>query len=138
MKKLVLSLLCAGAMSIPATASALPTTDVFDVFIVNGPAAIHPISVGNMFFDLDADMTGIPTTPYAAFMRGCRYFVEWDNYAYLPISAEGFVVETKAHGASSCVANAFRGVTSIVQNDGAFFGFDRFQQFREVRQLLLS
>lgn len=138
MKKLVLSLVCAGAASISATASALPTQTPFNVFIINGPAAVAPISVGTMFFDLDADMTAIPTTPAAAFLRGCRYFVEWDNWAYLPISAEGFVVETKSHGASSCVANAYRAITSIVQNDGAFYGFDRFQQFRQVAQLIVS
>jgi hypothetical protein len=136
MKKLVLSLLCAGAMSISATASALPTQTPFNVFIVNGPGTTIP--VGTMFFDLDADLTAIPTTPYAAFLRGCRYYVEWDNWAYMPISADGFVVETKAHGAASCVANAYRAITSIVQNDGVFYGFDRFQQFSQVAQLLVS
>lgn len=138
MKKLVLSLLCAGALSIPATASALPTQYAFNVFIVNGPTGVSPISVGTMFFDLDADMTAIPTTPSAAWLRGCRYYVEWDNYAYLPISADGFVVETKAHGAASCVANAYRSVTSVIVNDGIFYGFDRFQQFRPIAYLTLG
>jgi hypothetical protein len=126
MKKLMLSLLCAGAMSIPATALALPTQAVFAVSIINGPAAIL---VGNMLFDLDADLPGL---------RQCRYYYEWDNAAILPISADGFVVETKTHGAASCLTNAMTPVLSIVQNFGPVTGFDRFQQFRPVSQLVLG
>src|SRR5262245_52865833 len=99
MKKLLLSLLCAGAMSIPASAFALPTEAVFDVFIPNG--SFVDIPVGQMLFDLDADIID----SYG--LRACRFFVEWDNGAFLPISAEGFVLETKVHGAASCLTNGF-------------------------------
>ena len=40
MKKLMLSLLTAAALSIPASASALPTQNAFRVTIVNGLAGI--------------------------------------------------------------------------------------------------
>jgi hypothetical protein len=131
MKKLALSLLCAGAMSIPASALALPTEAVFDVFIPNGPFIDLP--VGQMLFDLDADLPG-------AGVRACRYYVEWDNGAYLPISADGFVLEAKTHGAASCLTNAFTPINSIVQKDPTypFYGFDRFQQFRLVNMFILG
>src|SRR5262245_49227708 len=117
MKKLALSLLCAGAMSIPASALALPTEAVFDVFIPNGPFIDLP--VGQMLFDLAADLPG-------SGVRACRFYVEWDNGAYLPISADGFVLEAKTHGAASCLTNAFTPVNSIVQKDPTypFYGFD--------------
>jgi hypothetical protein len=128
MKKLVLSLLCAGAMSIPASALALPTEAVFNVLIPNGPGIDLP--VGQMLFDLDADLPG-------ATYRACRYYVEWDNGAYIPISADGYVLEAKTHGTASCVYNAYAPVHTVVQNDPSypFFGFDRFQQYRAVNLL---
>jgi hypothetical protein len=131
MKKLVLSLLAAGAMSIPASALALPTEAVFDVFIPNGQFAVLP--VGQMLFDLDADLPG-------AGVRACRYYVEWDNGAFLPISADGFVLEAKTHGAASCLTNAFAPANTIVQKDPTFpfYGFDRFQQFRLVNMFILG
>jgi hypothetical protein len=131
MKKLVLSLLCAGAMSIPATALALPTQAVFNVYIPNGPVVTLP--VGQMLFDLDADLPG-------AGYRACRYYVEWDNGAYLPISADGYVLEAKAHGGASCLTNAYMPVNSIVQADPTypFYGFDRFQQYRLVNMFILG
>jgi hypothetical protein len=131
MKKLVLSLLAAGALSIPATALALPTEAVFDVFIPNGQFAL--LSVGQMLFDLDADLPG-------AGVRACRFYVEWDNGAILPISADGFVLEAKTHGAASCLTNGFAPVNTIVQKDPTFpfYGFDRFQQFRLVNMFILG
>lgn len=132
MKKLMLSLLTAGALSIPASASALPTQNAFKVTIVNGLAGIP---AGEMFFDLDYDVTALPVNLY----RGCRYFYEWSS-SFLPLSAEGFVIEAKAHAASSCVANAYRAVQSIVQNDPTCIstGFDRFGQFRTLALLSLG
>jgi hypothetical protein len=131
MKKLVLSLLCAGVMSTSASAFALPTEAVYDVFIPNGQFAVLP--VGQMLFDLDADIS----TPYG---RACRFYVEWDNGAYLPISADGFVLETKTHGAASCLTNAFTPVNGLVKNDDyvPFYGFDRFQQYRLVSLFILG
>lgn len=133
MKKLMLSLLAASGLSISANASALPTQHAFNVTIVNGfPPGIP---AGQMFFDLDYDVTALPVNLY----RGCRYFYEWDS-SFLPLSAEGFIVETKAHAASSCVANAYRAVQSMVQHDPtcASTGFDRFGQFRTIALLSLG
>jgi hypothetical protein len=131
MKKIALSLLCAGALSIPASALALPTEAVFNVLIPNGPVVDLP--AGQMLFDLDADLTG-------AAYRACRYYVEWDNGAYLPISADGYVLEAKTHGTASCLYNAFAPVHTVVQNDPSypFFGFDRFQQYRAVNLLIIG
>lgn len=128
MKKLVLSLLCAGAMMIPASAFALPTQAAFDVHIASGPI---DILAGQMFFDLDMDLPGA---------RQCRYYVEWDNAAILPISADGYVLEAKTHGTASCLANAYMPVHSLVQADFTypFNGFDRFQQFRPVSMFVLG
>jgi hypothetical protein len=133
-KKLLLSLLAAGAMSIPASALALPTQAPFYVHIVNGA---YDIPVGTMLFDLDSDVTGVVTNPI---LRACRYYVEWDNYALMPISADGFVLETKAHGAASCLQNSYFPVHTLVQADYTypFYGFDRFQQFRPVAVFMLA
>lgn len=131
MKKLVLSLLCAGITSISASAFALPTQAVFNVFIPNGPLVDLP--VGQMLFDLDADLPG-------SYARACRYYVEWDNGAYIPISADGYVLEAKTHGTASCLLNAFTPVHSVVQADPTypFYGFDRFQQYRLVNMFILG
>lgn len=122
MKKLLVSLLGAAALAIPASAHALPTNVVYNVFIANGPV---DLPAGQMIFDLDADLPAY---------RQCRYYVEWDNAAYLPISADGFVVEYKTHGSASCLLNAFYPVHSVVTADPhyPFYGFDRFAQYRAV------
>ena len=127
MKKFMLSLLCAGAMSIPASAMALPTQAYFNAFIVNGP---YNIPVGQLVFDLDADLPG----------QSCRYYYEWADTAWAPLSADGYVDEAKAHGTASCFNNAYMPVTSIVTSDPHYptFGFDRFQQFRSVVTLILG
>jgi hypothetical protein len=126
-KKLVLSLLCGAAMSVSASAMALPTQAIFGAFIVNGPIVIP---VGTIFFDLDADIPG----------KACRYYYEWDDTAYQPLSADGYLVEGKSHGAASCFGNAFTPITSIVTLDPTYpaTGFDRFQQFRSVLSLVLG
>lgn len=114
-------------MSVPVSAMALPTQTYFNAFIANGP---YDIPVGTIFFDLDADIPG----------HQCRYYFEWDDTAYLPLSADGYLVEAKAHGSASCFANAFMPVHSIVTLDPHYpaYGFDRFQQFRSVPYLVLG
>ena len=119
-------------MSISTNALALQTQAVYNVFIPNGPFVRLP--VGQMLFDLDADLprTDIPGQ--------CRYYVEWANGAYLPISADGFVIEGKSHGGASCLRRAFTKNNGLVQKDPTypFYGFDRFQQFRSVSMFLLG
>ena len=127
MKKLMLSLLATAAMAIPATASALPTQAYFNAFIANGP---YDIPVGTIVFDLDADIPG----------KQCRYYFEWDDTAYLPLSGDGYLDEGKAHGSASCFANAYMAVHTVVTIDPHYpaYGFDRFQQFRLVPYLVLG
>ncbi|APR88157.1 hypothetical protein A7982_13506 [Minicystis rosea] len=127
MKKIVLSLLCAAAMSVSASASALPSQAVFNAFINAGAT---DIPVGQLFFSLDADIPG----------QACRYYYEWDSAAVLPLSADGYVLEAKVQGHASCVSNAVTPFATVVQNDSSFpsFGFDRFQQFRQVNLLVLG
>jgi hypothetical protein len=114
-------------MSVPASAMALPTQAVFHAVIANGPIGIP---VGQIVFDLDADIPG----------KACRYYFEWDDTAYLPLSADGYLLEGKAHGAASCFGNAFTPITSIVTVDPTYpaTGFDRFQQLRPVLSLVLG
>jgi hypothetical protein len=127
MKKLVLSLLCAGATAISGSALALPTQSVYNAFVVTGSGNVP---VGQLVFDLDADIPG----------QACRYFYEWDNTAFLPLSADGYVLEAKVQGHASCISNALTPFTTSVTNDPHFpsFGFDRFQQFHSVTLLNLG
>lgn len=130
MKKLVLSALCVVTLSICARASALDTRHVYNAHIVNGAA---PIPVGQMLFDLDADLPMLGA-------RSCRYYVEWSNAANFSISGEGYLLESKAHGGASCLFNASRPVTSVLRNDthAPFTGFDRFQQIQPCTMLVLG
>jgi len=139
MKKLVLSLLCAGAVSIPASAFALQTQFVYNAFIPNGPGEAMDIPVGQVLFDLDAD---IPAA------RVCRYYYEWDSAGWFPISADGYVDEVKAHGGASCITNAMVPLSTILTLDttlpppvvGGWLssGFDRFQQYHFLQNLVLG
>src|SRR3954471_4570016 len=114
-------------MSVSASAMALPTQVVFNAVIANGP---FDIPVGQVVFDLDADVPG----------KACRYYFEWDDTAYLPLSADGYLLEGKAHGVASCFGNAFTPITSVVTVDPTYpaTGFDRFQQIRPVLSLVLG
>ena len=127
MKKLTLSLLCVAALSVvPATAGAVATQVPYDAFITNGPLAIP---VGTWFFDLDNDIPGV----------ACRFFVEWDNNAILPLSSDCYVDEAKVHGAAGCVENSITPSESLLTLDPHFgcSGFDRFQQFHAQVALLM-
>lgn len=131
MKNVALSLLCAAtALTVSASAFALDTRCMYNAHIVNG---VYPISVGQMLFDLDMDM---PMPGH----RVCRYYYEWANAANFTISAEGYLVESKAHAAASCLFNAQRSVTSILMNDPHVLstGFDRFQQVQPCVMLVLG
>ena len=128
MKKLFLSVLCAAALSIPASAMALPSQVPFAAFITDGPVQIP---VGTWFFDLDADVAGTV----------CRYYVEWDNNAIMPLSTDCFVDEAKVHGTAGCLGNRASGITSVLTLDMHFgcSGFDRFNQFQpKVGMLILG
>lgn len=107
--------------------------DALRVTIVNGLAGIP----GEMFFDLDYDVTALPVNLY----RGCRYFYEWSSCLFLPLSAEGLVIEAKAHAASSCVRGQRLPRRAERRPDDPTCistGFDRFGQFRTLALLSLG
>jgi hypothetical protein len=109
MKKTLIALLSAAATTVSASAFALPTGAIYQAFVISGPSAIP---VGEMIFDLDSDIPGF----------GCQYYYEWITNAVLPLSADGYVIETKAHGAASCLSNAFQPVNTTIQIAGVGFG----------------
>lgn len=125
MKKIVLSLLCAG-VSFPASASALPSQAVYNASVITSA----PIPVGQIVFSLDAN---IP-------LQACRYFYEWNSAAPLPASADGYVLEAKVQGHANCAANSLTPFVTTVVLDSLFpaYGFDGNQQFRLLIQLILG
>ena len=132
MKKLVLSLIGAAAMvMVPSSAMALNTgIPLYQVFLSRGPAQI---SAGTMSFFFDLDVPG----------AACQYAAEWDNNAFAPLSGECFLDEAKSLGAFSCPANSTTPVASVLTLDttaagGPCFGFDYFQQYRQVFSLILG
>ena len=122
MKKFLLALLAVGLC--PASAMALPTQNAFAVSIVLGS---FDVPVGYWYADLQQSLPGV-----------CRYYVEWDNDAYLESSADLFLDEFKVHGASGCAYNAHRAVgTSIINAyDECSQGFDQLQQLIDVELLV--
>ncbi len=133
MKKLLLSLLGAAAMATVSTSAfALNTATkpIYQVLLARGPAVI-PTGTMSFFFDFDI--------PGAA----CQYVAEWDNNAFAPLSGECFLDEAKTLGNFSCVANSLIPIPSVLTLDttavgGPCFGFDYFQQFRQVFTLILG
>jgi hypothetical protein len=131
MKKLLLSLLGAATMAISSSAMALNTgIPFYHAFLTRGPI---PISVGTMSFFFDFD---IPN-------NACQYVAEWDDNAFAPLSGECFLDEAKTLGNFSCLANSTMSVPSILTLDttplgGPCYGFDYFQQFRQVFALILG
>ena len=128
MKKLVLSLVGAAAMAASSSAMALDTTAIYQAFITRGPI---PVQAGVLCFEFSLDAPG----------RFCQYAAEWDDaVTALPLSAELFVDEAKTHGNFSCIDNSLRPVPSILTVDSAYpaYGFDYFQQYRQVYVLMLG
>jgi hypothetical protein len=127
MKKLMLSLLVAGAMSIPASAMAIVPETPYAAFITTGPVGTP---VGFLFFSLLAD---VPRT-------ACIFDVEWDSDGVFGISTELVMDELKVQGNISC-ASALAGAHSVLTLDGTWgpqFGFDRFRQIQPVGALILG
>jgi hypothetical protein len=131
-KKLVLSLLGAAAMAtISSSAMALNTLiPQYKVLLSRGPAQI-PSGLMSFFFDLDV--------PGAA----CQYAAEWDDATFAPLSGECYLDEAKPLGNFSCPVNSTMPVASILTLDttavgGPCFGFDYFQQYRQVFTLVLG
>src|SRR4051812_11078706 len=131
MNKLVLSLVGAAAMAVSSSAMALDTTAYYQAFVTRGPV---PVPAGALFFEFSADYPG----------HFCQYAAEWDNAVAppggLPLSAELFVNEAKTHGNFSCIDNSLRAVPSIITLEPTYpaYGFDYFQQYRQVYLLMLG
>jgi hypothetical protein len=117
--------------TVSTSAFALNTAKpLYQVLLARGPAVI-PTGTMSFFFDFDI--------PGAA----CQYVAEWDNNAFAPLSGECFLDEAKTLGNFSCVANSLIPVPSVLTLDttavgGPCFGFDYFQQFRQVFTLILG
>ena len=148
MKKLVLSLLAASALSIPANAWAIPDDVALPVSLPDGPLTAPPGlggapgfgPFGALIFELDS-VTWSPAS------LGCRYYYEWIAPAGIAV-ADGFVVELATHGQANCFANSATPpvipVITTVTLDSTMTpvfspsGFNRFLQFVPVCELVLG
>jgi hypothetical protein len=128
MKKLLVSLLCAGAVSASASAFAIPSGVVFQAFIPDGSVDI-PVGAWDFEFAFETS-------------RACVYDVEWFDPAHTPpIATEFFVEESKTKGSPICLASAFKSIHSALRlapNQGTIFGFDRANNLRPVTLLTLG
>ncbi len=128
MKKLVLSLLGAATLAMSSNALALDTTVPYWVFVSRG---IAEVPVGLLTFAFFGDMP----------LQACQYVAEWDDaVTMLPLSGEIVVDEAKTIGNFSCMENSLLPVPSFLTLDmgGPSFGFDYFQQFRQVFTMMLA
>jgi hypothetical protein len=126
MKKLVLSLLVAGAVSIPASAMAIMPEVDYQACITLGPW--HAVNVGTLFFSLLGDMPHV----------GCMFDVEWFGNGWL--STEILMDEVKTQGNLSC-ASGLLGAHSVLTLDGMWgpqLGFNKFQQMQPISFLILG
>jgi hypothetical protein len=148
MKKLVLSLLAATALSIPATAWAIPDDVSFAVNLPDGPLTVPTGAglapgwgpFGTMVFELDS-------VTWSSASLGCRYYYEWIAPAGIAV-ADGFVVELATHGQANCFANSASWpvipVVTTVMLDSTMLttypptGFNRFVQYVPVCELVLG
>jgi hypothetical protein len=138
MKKIVRwALAFTAAMSIPSSAMALCGANVHDAFLINGPGAARTVPLGSWRFTLDQLVFGL-------YDESCGYFVKWVNAAGLLSSANAFVEEVATVGAEDCEYNSYYPQISTLrlstQPDyfGKSTGFDKFQQKRNVCNLILS
>ncbi len=108
MKRLLLSLLAAGVLAVPAPAFALRTQTAYDVTSPDGP--IDASDIGIAVFDLDADLGS-----------SCRYYMEWvgpdsdDQWDLV----DCWLDERKVHGAASCFVDSASAFPTILVNDPA-------------------
>jgi hypothetical protein len=148
MKKLVLSLLAASALSIPANAWAIPDDVSFPVNLPDGPLTVPTGAglapgfgpFGSIVFELDS-------VTWSAASLGCRYYYEWIAPAGIAV-ADGFVVEVATHGQANCFANsaappAIPVVTTVMLDSTMLTvypptGFNRFLQYVPVCELVLG
>ncbi len=148
MKKLVLSLLAASALSIPANAWAIPDDLALPVNLPDGPltvatppgglAGFGPF--GSMVFELN-NVTWAPAG------LGCEYYYEWIAPAGIAV-ADGFVVELATEGEANCFANSATPpvipVVTTVTLDTSLApvysptAFNRFLQFVPLCELVLG
>lgn len=137
MKKVLLSLVAAAAMAIPASAMALDTNQEYAVSIFNGASETD---VGTMNFGLVSSEG-----------NACIYYYEWVSEDEL-ISLDCLVAEAKALGHRGCLDNADESFDTVITratlpgwpgdvdsdvNDDCQ-GFDRFRLDREILFLVLG
>jgi hypothetical protein len=133
MKKLLLSLLGAAAMAtVSSSAFALVQGVPFPVTISRGPVG-EPAGAMTFWWDLEL-IAG----------ESCQYIAEWDNATPSePLAGECFFDEAKVLGNFSCMENSTMNFPSILTLDnsaagGPCYGFDYFQQFRQVWMIMLG
>jgi hypothetical protein len=148
MKKLVLSLLAASALSIPANAWAIPDDVAFPVNLPDGPLTVVTPPGGAMGFGpFGSIVFELDSVTWSPASLGCRYYYEWIAPAGIAV-ADGFVVEMATHGQANCFANSAAPpaipVVTTVTLDSTMTpvftpsGFNRFLQFVPVCQLVLG
>jgi hypothetical protein len=128
MKKLVLSLLGAATLAMSSNAMALDTTVPYFAFLSRG---LQQVPVGLLTFAFFGDVP----------LQACQYVAEWDDaVTLLPLSGEIVVDEAKTIGNFSCLENSLLPSPSFLTLDpgGPSFGFDYFQQFRQIFVLMVG
>ncbi len=147
MKKIVLGIVAASVLSVPASAWAIPDDVAFAVNLPDGPLTVSSAGLqpgfgpfGSITFELDS-VTWSPAS------LGCRYYYEWIAAGGVAV-ADGFVVEMATHGQANCFVNAATWpvipVVTTVTLDGTMThvytpsGFNTFGSFVPVTLLVLG
>ncbi|MFT3768936.1 MAG: hypothetical protein QM820_26140 [Minicystis sp.] len=127
MRSLLLSLMCAASLAIPATVRALPVDTKLDMVILDGPDPLNVNNVGTIGFKLDSDLGD-----------ACRYAGAWDASFAGTIMARCSLDELKTHGHGSCFANSQVAFSSMLIKDprASCSGVDRFGQQQDIFLLI--
>lgn len=114
-------------MSSPAKAV---VTD-YDVSIDNGD---YKVDVGEWHLELKE-----ATQIYYPYANVCRYFVQWENDAYLVSQANLEIDEFQTAGHQDCDKNSYDNFYTHIQlAPGSNRGFDKFQQKKYIADLFLG
>src|SRR5262245_40391560 len=103
MKRMVFSLLLAGAALLHGSALAMPDGAVLEAYLGDGPAGQGGITLGTLRFVLDSQV------PHA-----CRYAVEWTSGGTASASTICYFEEARWWGHQSCEENASSPLQSIL------------------------
>ena len=130
MKKLFPLAAAVASLALMSSSAMAVVTD-YKVTIINGD---QKVDVGKWHLELDQ-----AEQVYYPYADVCRFFVQWENDAWLQSQANLQIDEIQTVGHQDCEENSYDNFYTHIQlAPGSNRGFDKFQQKRYIKDLILG